>query len=809
MPWNQGPSAHVQAGYKVIEGRGSSTVVPAHNKADPAPFVGRVDELELIRQLLVGGTARLLTLTGPAGVGKTRLAFEAGKRFAGVFANGVCVVDLTTIRDRAEVPSAIAESLGLPDTGAASPLERLSACLQARETLLILDNFEQVLPAAPLLDALLDAAPRLRLLVTSRELLHLRAEQSLPVPPFPLPDPAHLPPLERLVEVPSVALFLQRAQRINPGFRLTDENAQAVAELCVHLDGLPLAIELAAARTQLLSPQMLLERLGQRLSLLHWEAQDLPVRQHTLRSAIAWSYDLLTNEEQVLLRRLGSFVGGFTLDAVETIAADAQHQAIDVLESLASLVDKSLVLSEEDGEGGHRFRLLESVRDFALEQVSSSDEGDAVDRAHARYFLGLAERAAPELVGRSQRAWFLRLEREHGNLRAALRWLWSHDENEMALRLAGALGYFWEVRGYLREGQQALEDALAHMPNADRRLRARVLNRLGSLLIWQGEAERSGIVIQEALALGRALEDSDITARSLSQLGRRAATFELAEESLGEAEQLLEEALALRQQMGDRRGAANVQTQLAGIALRQRAYRSAEHLAEEALAAYREVGDDAGATVPLVMLGLAAGEQGDTAGAAALMQQGLETSSHLQDRRLLVLESKFVVWWLAGEQGDPEQLAMLLGGAEAMGDAIGSMPAGWRKTGTPEALAALQVRLGKEQWEAALRNGRAMSFSQISELLSKLLNGVGSGGSSGEESSGKRRRHLLLSPREEEVLRFVAEGLTNKEIARQLRVSENTVKTHVTSLFNRLGVDSRARAVAVAANEGLLERLSS
>jgi DNA-binding CsgD family transcriptional regulator len=191
------------------------------------------------------------------------------------------------------------------------------------------------------------------------------------------------------------------------------------------------------------------------------------------------------------------------------------------------------------------------------------------------------------------------------------------------------------------------------------------------------------------------------------------------------------------------------------------------------------------------------------------MQQGLETSSHLQDRRLLVLESKFVVWWLAGEQGDPEQLAMLLGGAEAMGDAIGSMPAGWRKTGTPEALAALQVRLGKEQWEAALQNGRAMSFSQISELLSKLLNGVGSGGSSGEESSGKRRRHLLLSPREEEVLRFVAEGLTNKEIARQLRVSENTVKTHVTSLFNRLGVDSRARAVAVAANEGLLERLSS
>ena len=294
-----------------------------------------MEELELIRQLLVGGTARLLTLTGPAGVGKTRLAHEAGTRFGGAFPDGVWFVDLTTIRDPAKVPSALAESLGLPDTGPAFLPDRLSACLQGRETLLILDNFEQVLPAAPLLDTLLHAAPGLRLLITSRELLHLRAEQTLPVPPLALPDPAHLPPLERLVEVPSVALFLHSAQKINPGFRLTDENAPAVAGLCVHLDGLPLAIELAAARTQLLSPQMLLERLEQRLSLLHWEAQDLPVRQHTLRSAIAWSYDLLAKEEQVLFRRLGIFVGGFTLEAAEAIVADKLSDAIDVVECLA------------------------------------------------------------------------------------------------------------------------------------------------------------------------------------------------------------------------------------------------------------------------------------------------------------------------------------------------------------------------------------------------------------------------------------------------------------------------------------------
>jgi non-specific serine/threonine protein kinase len=631
-------------------------------------------------------------------------------------------------------------------------------------------------------------------------------EQTLPVPPLALPDPAHLPPLEHLAEVPSVALFLQRAQKINPSFRLTDENARAVTELCVRLDGLPLAIELAAARTRLLSPQMLLERLEQRLSLLHWEAQDLPVRQHTLRSAIAWSYDLLAEEEQVLLRRLGIFVGGFTLEAAEAIVVDAPAQAIDVVECLASLVDKSLVLSEEDGEGRHRFRLLESVRDFALEQVTGREEGDSVGRAHARYFLELAERAAPELVGPSQRAWFLRLEWEHGNLRTALRWLWSHGENELALRLTAALGYFWEARGYLREGQRALEDALERVPDADRRLRARLLNRLGSLLIWQREAERAEVVIDEALTLGRELQDSDITARSLSQLGRRAAILEFADDRRGDAVQLLEEALALRRQMGDRRGTANVQAQLAWIALSRRAYKRAEQLADEALAAYREVGDDAGATVPLILLGLAAGEQGDTAGAAALMRQGLETSGRLRDRRLLVLEGKFVVWWLAGEGGDPEQLAMLLAAAEAMDDAIGSMPVGWRKTGTPEAIAALQARLGKERWDEALRRGRAMSFSEISELVSLVLDEIGSDGSGAGGLGGKRRGNIPLSRREEEVLRLVAEGLTNKEIARQLTVSENTVKTHVTSLFNRLGVDSRARAVAVAASEGLLDR---
>jgi len=784
----------------MLEPTPSSTLQSARSRADPVSFLGRTHEVELICQLLVGGTARLLTLTGPAGVGKTRLAHEVANRFGDAFPDGIWFVDLTPLRDPALVPSALARSLGLPDAGP----DPLSAYLHGRETLLILDNFEQVLPAAPLLDGLLGMAPGLRLLVTSRELLRLRAEQTLPVPPLALPDPHHLPPLQHLSQIPSVALFLRRVKMINPGFRLSDENARAVAELCVRLDGLPLAIELAAARTQLLSPQMLLERLERRLSLLHWEAQDLPERQHTLRAAIAWSYDLLSPEEQVLFRRLGVFVGGFTLEAADAIAAEAPNRSIDVLEGLASLVDKSLVQSEEDGEGGHRFRLLESVREFALEQVTTCDEGEVVGLAHVRYFLELAERAAPELVGPRQRAWFLRLEQEHENLRAALRWLWDRGEDELALRLAAALGYFWEIRGYLREGQRALEEALARVPDADPRLLATLLSRLGSLLTWQGETERARVVLEEALALGRALEDIDITARSLSHLGRRANVVDLSEEGMREATQVLEEALALRQQLGDRRGAANNQTQLAGIALGQRKYEQAEQLWQEALATSREVGDETGATTPLLLLGLAAGEQGETARAVALLRQGLEASSYLQDRRLLLLASNLVVWWLAGDRGDAEQLAMPLGAAEAMSDAIDPVPNGWRKTRTPKAAAALQARLGKVRFESARRAGRSLSFWQISELVSRVLNGVGAGSTGAEAMSGKRRPHTLLSTREAEVLRLVAEGLTNREIAQRLIVSENTVKTHVTSLFNKLGVDSRARAVAVAANEGLL-----
>jgi len=737
-------------------------------------------------------------------VGKTRLALEVLARYADAFPDGAWFVDLSALRDPSLVPGTIATTLGLGAAGPDAVGEQLSAYLQTRDTLVILDNAEQVLTAAPLLDDLLAAAPGLRILVTSREALHLRAEQTLPVSPLALPDPIHLPALEQLAEVPSVALFVQRAQMMNPGFRLTNKNARAIAELVVHLDGLPLAIELAAARTPLLSPQMLLDRLGERLSLLRWEAQDAPERQQTLRAAIAWSYDLLAPEEQLLFRSLAVFVGGFTLEAAAAlatsiVASSAKEQTFDMVGHVASLVDETLLERQDDGMGGYRFRFLESVREFAVGQMLTHGEEEAVGRAHALYFLDLSERAASELAGPQQRQWFLGLQLDHGDLRTALAWLGAHGEPELALRMATALSSFWEAGGYIAEGRRQLEAALERAAEADPRLRARALSGLGSLLVWIGwtdtEAGRSAVVLNEALELARSVGDSESIARSLRNLGIMARHTG----DLEQGRRYLEEALTYSERSGNISGAANVLLNLGVIELLLRHHREASRFLEASVARSHEIGDVSSRGLALTWLVFAGGELGDVPRAVARLRELLVLINEVHNRRLLYLCGIGAAWVLR-ERADAEQLGKLLGAIQQLQEMMGVQLGRffYASTALSSTNEALVHRLGEESFQAALAEGRHLTFEQTAGTVSAVLD-------SAEEPAGAETRAAsVLSPRERDVLGLVAQGLSNKQIGKRLFVSEGTVKTHVTSVFNKLGVETRAQAVAVAASKGLL-----
>jgi len=603
----------------------SLTHQPHNLPVQPTPFLGREQEVDHVCLLLHRPEVRLVTLTGPGGMGKTRLSLQVAAELSGDFADGVFLVALASVSDAALVVPTIVQTLGIHEVAGQSLLALLKSTLKDKQLLLVLDNFEQVVEAAVQIAELLAACPRLKLLVTSRILLHLQAEREFPVPPLSLPNPRQLPDLVTLSQYEAVALFIQRAQAVKAEFTVTNANAPAVAEICARLDGLPLALELAAARVKFFAPPALLTRLEQGLSVLTGGARDLPARQQTLRGAIAWSYDLLSPQEQALFRRLAVFVDGWTWEAADVVCQAAGALEIDVLEGLLSLVDKSLLRQQESEQGEPRFWMLQLLREFGLEVLTKAGEREATCRVHARYFLALAEEAEPELTGPNQVVWTERLEQEHDNLRAALGWTSEQREQEGGLRLAGALHMFWFRRGHLSEGRQWLSTLLASVHPGAAAVRAKALRGAGHLAQRQGDHSQARILLEESLALYREVGDTGGIADALYELG----TLAWHQDDYGRARALHEESLALYREVGDNVGIARVLGQLGSLAQVQGDYSQARTLFEEGLALYRELGHKMNITWVLTALGLLARLQGDYSRARTLFEESIALQREL------------------------------------------------------------------------------------------------------------------------------------------------------------------------------------
>jgi predicted ATPase/DNA-binding CsgD family transcriptional regulator len=756
-------------------------------------------------------------------------------------------------------------------------MERLQSYLSGRQLLLLLDNFEQVVPAARQLAELLATCPTFKLLITSRAVLHVRGEQEFQVAPLALPDPKHASDSSVVAHNAAAALFVQRAQAIKPDFQLTPANVYAVAQICLRLDGLPLAIELAAKRIKLLPPQALLTRLEHRLHVLSGPLLDVPPRQQTLRSTLAWSYDLLKPEEQRLLRRLSVFVNGSTLAAVEAIAGSSTQP---VLDGLSALIDQSLLQQHEQEDGEPRFVLLETIREYAWEQLVESGEAEATQRAHARYFLALAEQAEPHLRSAGQKRWFDLLEHEHENLRAALRWLAEQHDSESVLRLGGALWWFWWVRGYLSEGRSFLEPLLPESKQATPLVRARALNAAGTLATLQGDLGQAEHLCNEGLTLFRALKDAQGIVNSLWMLGY----VSLEQSKYARSKTLLDEALALSRQTNNTWGIAYSLEMLAAVAYNRGRYIQARPMLEEGLAIVRASGDLEGISRLAWLAGLVYFTMGESARARATLEESLTTSREVGDKRgiayalmissyLAIIEGNIpptrpwleesvellqemgdkrgIAWalygqgWLALTDKEPEEARHLFEKSVALLHELGHK---WFLALSVEGLGCALASQGHMDWAArlwgaaeALRESEGASLPPMLEAwyapqLAVARAHLGDAGFASMKAAGRNMsleaaladdtqasatsapasdkpamprqstptHPAGLTSREVEVLRLVAKGLKDNEVADELVISRRTVSTHLTSIYNKLGVNTRSAATRFAVEHHLI-----
>jgi len=747
--------------------------------------------------LLLEDNYRLLTLTGPGGCGKTRLvsavAFEVVEHFE---EGGVWWVGLAPLSDSELVVQAIASTLGVREAPGRSLTEMLVGHLNRprKNTLLVLDNCEHLIDAcAALADTLLHACPNLKVLATSREALGVAGERSLVVPSLSLPDPERLPPLEELRRYEAVRLFLERAVAVAARFELSEENKSAVVRLCQRLEGMPLAIELAAARVRVLSAQQIASHLEDSFRLLATESHTALPRQQTLRATIDWSYKLLSEREKVLFRRLSVFAGGFALEAAEEVCAGEEIDKNEVLDLLTHLVDKSLVLvAEQQQDGEARYHLLETVRQYAQEKLNESGEEPTIKRHHADFFLRLAEQVEPQINSKDRSLWIERLEVEHDNFRAALAWSSKEEaEGETGLRLVGALSWFWFHREYWSEWRGWLDRALAtrESTGGPRRTaaRAKALSGGGFLNWMQGDQVTARSQLEESVTLWREVGQKQGLAQALRFLS---GSFE----SQGEytlARPLAEESVNLFRQGEDKFGLAITLSRLGITALAQGDAAAARTYLEEGVAIAREIEDDWALALALRNLGIGAFRLGNYERSATWLRESLavlpETGNPLYMQNLELLAAAVS---MRGEHG---RAAWLFGAAEALREAVGAFVLPLYRAEYDRGVAATRAGLDDVAFSAAWSEGRAMTPEQAVEYALEP-----------SSATPRLKNTAELSAREVEVLGLVAEGLTDPQVADRLYLSPRTVGQHLRSIYQKLGVPSRAAAVKEAVGRGLI-----